>query len=570
MSDFVRLKKAVVRENGRRVRVVFGGEEFEVDATAFMECSARYKDELLDGKRDFSAPVNVMANVTRESLLEFISLCQGGSVELTFSNAGDLWLLADEWGVGELSEAASQFVNKHGGEVLLDALLKRVRNNESTQEMEVLVNRDFLKLCGNRYWLENGWKLGLALLARVLAVNDYEIVRCHIHEVFDFLMKCAEKCGPCAWVLFYGVDYASFNERELIMLKENKFDESVLSGNALETIQRQMETIREYQELSRNMDEKAAALTARVESLEKEVAELRKLLTHRLATVERDVSKGIKEVREQIKNTEAKHARNLDTLRDDVSKGIKEVKEQIKNTEAKHARNLDTLRDDVSRKHSEIDASIERESKRVGLAIDQTKKVESSILTCVSSSMKVILYQSNPLSGVIAHLTRECRGNVHERKVVEVKGSSLVVPVGSVKYDLDKPENAVVLDDDEGAFYSGHFENSYLQYDFKDKQLIVTGYTIKPAKRHPESCPKSWDLLGLTSEDDPDTIIDSKRDDMTMSSAGSVPQYFPIQSPTATPFRFFRLRQVGKNANDLNYQLIINCFELFGVLLTPQ
>ena len=56
MSDFVRLKKAVVRENGRRVRVVFGGEEFEVDATAFMECSARYKDELLDGKRVFSAP----------------------------------------------------------------------------------------------------------------------------------------------------------------------------------------------------------------------------------------------------------------------------------------------------------------------------------------------------------------------------------------------------------------------------------------------------------------------------------------------------------------------------------
>ena len=541
MSDFVRLKKAVVRENGRRVRVVFGGEEFEVDATAFIEGSARYKDELLDGKRDFSAPVNVKANVTRESLLEFISLCQGGSVELTFSNAGDLWLLADEWGVGELSEAASQFVNKHGGEVLLDALLTRVRNNESTQEMEVLVNRDFLKLCANRYWLENGWKLGLALLARVLAMNDYEIVRCHIHDVFEFLMKCAEKCGPCAWVLFYGVDYASFNERELIMLKENKFDQYVLSGNALETIQRQMETIREYQELSRNMDEKAAVLTARVESLEKEVAELRELLTHRLAAVERDVSKGIKEVREQIKNTEAKHARNLDTLRDDVS-----------------------------RKHSEIDASIERESERVGLAIDQTKKVESSILTCVSSSLKVILYQSDPLSGVIAHLTRECRGHVHEQKVVEVKGSSLIAPVGSEKYDLDKPENAVVLDDDEGAFYSDDFENSYLQYDFKDKRLTVTGYTIKPAKRHPESCPKSWDILGLTSEEDPGTIIDSKRDDMTMSSAGSVPQYFPIQSPTATPFRFFRLRQVGKNANNCNYQLVIGCFELFGVLLTPQ
>ena len=89
--------------------------------------------------------------------------------------------------------------------------------------------------------------------------------------------------------------------------------------------------------------------------------------------------------------------------------------------------------------------------------------------------------EEKPFDGIIAHLTRECRGNVHEKKWVDITGSSLYGPGHETKYiaELGKPS----------AFLSELLPNSWVCYDFKERRVTPTGYTLS---NYVWGWPKSW------------------------------------------------------------------------------
>ena len=184
-----------------------------------------------------------------------------------------------------------------------------------------------------------------------------------------------------------------------------------------------------------------------------------------------------------------------------------------------------------------------------------------------SSGPVTIDLKEGPLNGVIAYLTKRHGGNVHERGVVNVTASSCTVRPTDPKYKLDKVENLVDFTDLEGAFYSDDCPNSYFEYDFKDQRLSVTGYTVRPAPRHPHASPLSWKLIGKTSKDDPGRILDVHRNDKSLvSSTGHQPVHIKLPSP-CTPFQIIRFQQTDRNQIG-NHQLVVGKFELFGVLTT--
>jgi hypothetical protein len=82
--------------------------------------------------------------------------------------------------------------------------------------------------------------------------------------------------------------------------------------------------------------------------------------------------------------------------------------------------------------------------------------------------------------GIIAHLTRQCGGNVHERKVVEVTSSK--------PYNDDARRTAQNVADfevdstfDSGcvAGYIRHTRNNWVCYDFNERRIVPTHYTIR-------------------------------------------------------------------------------------------
>jgi hypothetical protein len=97
--------------------------------------------------------------------------------------------------------------------------------------------------------------------------------------------------------------------------------------------------------------------------------------------------------------------------------------------------------------------------------------------------------------GIITHLTMECGWNVHDRNVIEVtSGSFEKVTYGanphSGAFDNDPcyaAKNAADLETDP-YFHSGyrnhwedipHMRNNWVCYDFKERRIVPTHYTVR-------------------------------------------------------------------------------------------
>jgi hypothetical protein len=100
--------------------------------------------------------------------------------------------------------------------------------------------------------------------------------------------------------------------------------------------------------------------------------------------------------------------------------------------------------------------------------------------------------------GVIAHLTRECGGNVHDHNVVEGTW-------GSFEHETQKASNIaknaadVRIDSDFASLYREKREripdtrNNWLCYDFKERRIVPTHYAVRTNPGCPGSSHlKSW------------------------------------------------------------------------------
>ena len=181
-----------------------------------------------------------------------------------------------------------------------------------------------------------------------------------------------------------------------------------------------------------------------------------------------------------------------------------------------------------------------------------------------ASRLKEVLIEridlkSDPLDGIIAHLTRECGGNVHEKGVVNDTASAC--------YGLSyTPDNAADLGSDL-AWWSPDSPNSWLCYDFGGRRVTPTSYSIRSYVNYmgtaPRAFPRSWVLEGSNDEDVWE-VLDSRKNNRDLNDYG-VTRNFAIKAPPSGAFRFVRLRQTGKNCKGLDC-LIISGLELFGVL----
>ena len=165
--------------------------------------------------------------------------------------------------------------------------------------------------------------------------------------------------------------------------------------------------------------------------------------------------------------------------------------------------------------------------------------------------------KSDPLDGIIAHLTRECGGNVHKGGVVNVTASDF-------KSGHD-PENAVEFRSN-FDFMSQNLPDSWTCYDFKGRRVTPTSYSIKsygygPGGGHP----KSW-VLEVSNDGSEGSwkVVDSRENNEDLNSS-HVTRNFAVSAPPCGEFRFVRLRHTGKNHFG-NNDLVICSLEIFGAL----
>ena len=163
-----------------------------------------------------------------------------------------------------------------------------------------------------------------------------------------------------------------------------------------------------------------------------------------------------------------------------------------------------------------------------------------------------------PLDGIIDHLTRECKGNVHDRKVVKVTASSLLR--NDTAYHAKN-----IVDLGTTSFYMSNDEpDTWICYDFKTRRVMPTSYSIKaqgdtPGGHHL----KSW-ALEVSKDGDTWTEVD-RREGNDELNAPHVVRNFKITDAPHESFRFIRLRQTGPNHKGQDF-LAFSGLEIFGTL----
>lgn len=156
-----------------------------------------------------------------------------------------------------------------------------------------------------------------------------------------------------------------------------------------------------------------------------------------------------------------------------------------------------------------------------------------------------------PFSGVFDHLRTECGGNVHDKGIVAITASA---DGWNKCYQ--------VTDYDWNSYWcSRDSPGSWIQFDFKDSRLSVSGYTIKSDGNGMSHLLK-WAIEG--SNDGNEWICLDCRDTQKLNGNSRI-KNFTCSQQNSEFFRYVRLRQTGKNSSDCDFLVLTN-IEFFGSL----
>ncbi|KAK8835519.1 hypothetical protein M9Y10_044361 [Tritrichomonas musculus] len=156
---------------------------------------------------------------------------------------------------------------------------------------------------------------------------------------------------------------------------------------------------------------------------------------------------------------------------------------------------------------------------------------------------KMFLFNGNKsesFHGIIHHLTKECGGNVSDKGVVSV----LSCPERS----SDPGKNAVDFDTESNVITDNTI-NSFLVYDFKDKKVKPTNYSIRSRSTSKGDFQlKNWVIEGSNTGQNDWKILDTQNNETCLDDK-SVFHTFDIKEKLSDNeyFRFLRIRLTGPN-----------------------
>jgi hypothetical protein len=180
-------------------------------------------------------------------------------------------------------------------------------------------------------------------------------------------------------------------------------------------------------------------------------------------------------------------------------------------------------------------------------------------------AINTVYKSKEPVRGLLSELTKRAGGCLHRLNTVIVTASS-VASAGSGDGRNFEAVNAAAVGDS-SSFQSGAEEGAWLCYDFYDKAVRLTAYTLMSHSGRDGGkgrCNlKSWRVEGSTDGVPWFTLDEQTGYDGLDDQAAS--QGFPLSTEgnTLGEFRFVRLVLTGPSSSNQNV-IWIRAFELFG------
>ena len=185
---------------------------------------------------------------------------------------------------------------------------------------------------------------------------------------------------------------------------------------------------------------------------------------------------------------------------------------------------------------------------------DISKKSKSAYRTSYYNFFKNRYFGKMDQINIIEYLTKRFHGNIHTQNVVQITSSS-------VENEKNRIENSV--DKNDSNYFATHNEaNSWIQFDFKEKKILLDSYTLKTYSHSENYCHiKSW-ILEVSNDGENYKEIDRHENCDLLNGCLNTATF---NVSCSTPIKFVRLKAIGPNWCNNNY-LVINQIEFSGCL----
>jgi hypothetical protein len=562
------------RAQALRQHAVISGQENEpIPFSPFLIASKcqRYLEELLLGSdlRD----IIIDSTFDRDSVVQFVAACQGKDFNLTLSNVFEIEVLCDEWSVvgKSIRRKVTEFIEHKG--LGLRRLLFQLGRGLVASETEELLRANLSRfICDSA-----AFEIPVAVLARIVDFKDYEDRSDEYERLFKFCVEYVRARGSSASQILRTLDVTRLNTKDLGRLcATEQLNWSVLNQSVVQSLfamRKEVEQQRkEIEDLRNDIGREQSAnvaMKAIVDRQRQKIEELEEASQRQKRIIARQVS--------EIKGLKAAKNRCEDELKrsTEANEGQERELRQLKDgNKAMEARN-GVLCEEV--------AELTNLLKRAVLHPDQTNA--SEVIQRIFPESKQFPpsmkkgEQFDVPDGIIAHLTRECGGNVHDCHMVEVTSGSFEKETcganpHSGAFD-NNPEfatkNAADLETD-SRFWSAyresfedipHMKNNWVCYNFKERKIVPTHYAIRTNRNGPDlSHLKSW--LVETSADGKIWREVAREEDNNQLNGPYFTGTFAVVGRGEC--RFIRLVNIGRNHIGTDC-IWISAWEIFGCLI---
>jgi hypothetical protein len=167
---------------------------------------------------------------------------------------------------------------------------------------------------------------------------------------------------------------------------------------------------------------------------------------------------------------------------------------------------------------------------------------------------------SAPFEGIIAHLTKQFGGNVHDQGVVRITAHRALSDNPSYA-----PKNVGDVETN-SLFHSAEDPNQWVCFDFKKMKVKPTYYSLRTHSSCPGSCHiKNW-AIEASNDGRRWVELDRQVDNNDLNSPLAVKTF---EIANADPFKMIRLRQTEPTHNGSDC-LAFTALEFFGSLMSPN
>jgi hypothetical protein len=428
----------------------------------------------------------VTSKVQCQSVIEFVHACQVRDYELSLGTALDLLRLCAEFDVFCIKRDVENFILKNSQPLLIDWLECCFDLGLDTASIESQLRDNFFDYADNPKLA----KFPLSFLARVVQSSDtHSSDPSKFGRTFDLLIHAYRHHGPSASILFHGLDLNLLTAPQLTSLQSLKGLNWLWFGNFL------ADTLTNTMNSRIDHEYRISQLECSISALSANAAQFPHVDS---SPIDFDIS-----------TIQSDH-RNLLQQYNELRTEIRELKEAM------------------SRVTTDLD----------------------HIHTKISQERACPYEGGNSTDGVIAYLTSEHNGNIHDKRIVTITAKSEACPARNLA-DLKSQK----------YFCSHQAPNQWIKWDFGRMIVQLTHYAM--ITRTGCVNPTSWILQGST--DDKEWTELDKREAFTDWSGDEIVRVFPVAEGTGKGWTMFRLTQIGKNDRTED-ALLLYGVEFFGSL----